>query len=210
MIISFDGPAGSGKSTIAKLVANELNFYHFNSGSVFRAITAYLLNNNQDISTLRNANIQVEFIDNVQHVFVNNVDYTPILRDNNISVNVAKFASLKEVQLSAQKIMKEFCSNNNVVIDGRGLGNEVLPNAEYKFYLDCSVEERARRRFLEEQNKGGDVSFEEIKNQIIARDKLDSERAIAPLAIPEGAIVIDSTNLTIDEVKQKILKFIKI
>lgn len=210
MIISFDGPAGSGKSTIAELVANELNFYHFNSGSVFRAITAYLLNNNHDISTLKNANIQVEFINNVQHVFISSVDYTPILRDNNISVNVAKFASLDEVQVYAQKIIKEFCLHNNVVIDGRGLGNEVLPNAEYKFYLDCSVEERARRRFLEEQTKGTNISFEEIKNQLIVRDKLDSERAIAPLVIPKDAIIIDSTNLTIDEVKQKILKIIKI
>lgn len=210
MIISFDGPAGSGKSTIAELVANELNFYHFNSGSVFRAITAHILNNNHDISTLKNANIQVEFINNVQHVSINEIDYTPILRDNNISVNVAKFSAFKEVQLLAQKIIKEFCLNNNVVIDGRGLGNEVLPNAEYKFYLDCSVEERARRRFLEEQNKGSNISLDEIKNQLIVRDKLDRERTIAPLIIPKDAIIIDSTHLTIDEVKQKILKIIKI
>lgn len=210
MIISFDGPAGSGKSTIAEIVAQKLKFHHFNSGAIFRAITAYLLKNNQEISLLKTIEIKVKFINNVQHVFVNDEDFTPILRDNTISVNVAKFSALEDVQLSAQKVMKNFCLNNNVVIDGRGLGNEVLPNAEYKFYLDCSIEERARRRFLEEKEKGNNVSLDEIKNQLTVRDKLDRERTIAPLTIPKGAIIIDSTNLTIDEIVKKILKFIKI
>lgn len=209
MIISFDGPAGSGKSTIAEIVAQKLKFHHFNSGSIFRAITAYLLKNNQEISLLKTIEIKVKFINNAQHVFVNDEDFTPILRDNTISVNVAKFSALEDVQLSAQKVMKNFCLNNNVVIDGRGLGNEVLPNAEYKFYLDCSIEERARRRFLEEKEKGNNVSLDEIKNQLTVRDKLDRERTIAPLTIPKGAIIIDSTNLTIDEIVEKILKFIK-
>ena len=210
MIISFDGPAGSGKSTVAQLVAQHLSFIHFNSGSVFRAITAFMLENNSDIEKLDDIDIKVEIVDNNQLVYVNNIDYTPILRNNEISKNVAQFSALPEVQFKAQKIMKEFCSSHNVVIDGRGLGNEVLPNAEYKFYLDCSVKVRARRRFLEEQQKGTNITIEEVEKQIDIRDKLDRERNIAPLVIPKNAIIIDSSNLTIDEVTEKVLSFIKI
>ena len=210
MIISFDGPAGSGKSTVAKLVAENLGFIHFNSGSVFRAITAFLLENNEDIEKLYSADIKVKIKNNNQLVFVNNVDYTPILRNLEISKNVATYSAIPEVQYTAQKIIKDFCSSHNVVIDGRGLGNEVLPNAEYKFYLDCSVKERARRRFLEEKQKGSNITLQEIESQIEVRDKLDRERDIAPLVIPENATIIDSSNLTINEVVDKILSFINI
>ena len=210
MIISFDGPAGSGKSTVAKLVAQNLGFIHFNSGSIFRAITAFMIENNHDLEKLKHANINVVIKDNSQSVFVNNTDYTPILRNNEISKNVAQISTLPEVQFSAQKIMKDFCNKHNVVIDGRGLGNAVLPNAEYKFYLDCSVKERAKRRFLEEQQKGSNITVQEIEKQLKIRDKLDRERDVAPLVIPKNAIIIDSSKLTIDEVVHKILSFIKI
>ena len=208
MIITFDGPAGSGKSTIAKEVANHLGFVHFNSGSIFRAITAFMLEN-KNIDLLTQADIKVEIKDNTQYVLINNVDYTPILRNIEISKNVAEISTIPEVQFTAQKIIKEFSLSNNIVIDGRGLGNEVLKNAEYKFYLDCSVKERARRRFLEEKQKGTNITVEEIEKQIEIRDKLDRERDIAPLAIPENAVIIDSSNLTIEEVIKKVLSFIK-
>lgn len=210
MIISFDGPAGSGKSTVAKLVAQSLGFIHFNSGSIFRAITAFMIENNHDLEKLKNANINVEIKGNSQFVFVNNSDYTPILRNNEISKNVAQISALPEVQFAAQKIVKDFCNKHNVVIDGRGLGNEVLPNADYKFYLDCSVKERAKRRFLEEQQKGSNITVQEIENQLKIRDKLDRERDVAPLVIPENAIIIDSSKLTIDEVVHKVLSFVQI
>lgn len=210
MIITFDGPAGSGKSTIAKAVAKHLGYFHFNSGSIFRAITAFMLENNNNIEKLKNASIKVKIENNNQLVYINNVDYTLILRNNEISKNVAQVSTIPEVQIVAQKIIKEFCSTHNVVIDGRGLGNEVLPNAEYKFYLDCSVQERAKRRFLEEKQKGTNITIKEIESQIKIRDKLDRERNIAPLAIPENAIIIDSSKLTINEVVDKVLSFIKI
>lgn len=210
MIITFDGPAGSGKSTIAKEVANRLGFIHFNSGSIFRAITAFMLENNKDLNLLKQADIKVEIINNVQYVFINNVDYTPILRNIEISKKVAEISTISEVQYTAQKIIKEFSLSNNIVIDGRGLGNEVLKHAEYKFYLDCSVKVRAKRRFLDEIRKGTNTTIEEIEAQLELRDKLDKERDIAPLAIPENAIIIDSSNLTIEEVTEKVLSFIKI
>lgn len=210
MIISIDGPAGSGKSTIAKLLAKRLSFIHFNSGSIFRAITAYLLENNKNVDLLKNINVKVKIEDNNQYVFVNDIDYTPILRNNEISTNVAEISTIPEVQFSAQKIVKEFCSTHNVVIDGRGLGNEVLKDAEFKFYLDCSVHVRAQRRFLEEQLKGTKITLPEIENQLKIRDKLDKEREIAPLVVPENAIVIDSTNLSIEEIVNLMLSYIKI
>ena len=210
MIISIDGPAGSGKSTIAKLLAKRLSFIHFNSGSIFRAITAYLLENNKNVDLLKNINVKVKIEDNNQYVFVNDIDYTPILRNNEISTNVAEISTIPEVQFSAQKIVKEFCSTHNVVIDGRGLGNEVLKDAEFKFYLDCSVHVRAQRRFLEEQLKGTKITLPEIENQLKIRDKLDNEREIAPLVVPENAIVIDSTNLSIEEIVNLMLSYIKI
>jgi len=210
MIITFDGPAGSGKSTIAKAVAKRLGFVHFNSGSIFRAITAFMLENNRDITLLKKANVKVKIKDNKQFVFVNNVDYTPVLRNIEISKNVAVISTIPEVQYAAHKIIKEFSQSNNIVIDGRGLGNEVLKNAKYKFYLDCSVKVRAKRRFLEELSKGTKITIEQIEKQLELRDKLDRERNIAPLAIPDNAIVIDSSNLTIEEVTEKVLSFIKI
>ena len=209
MIITFDGPAGSGKSTIAKAVAERLGFVHFNSGSIFRAITAFMLENNKNLNLLNNAEVKVKIKNNNQLVFINNIDYTPVLRNIEISNNVAKIATYPEVQFTAQKIIKEFANSNNIVIDGRGLGNEILKHAEYKFYLDCSVKVRAKRRFLEEVNKDTNVTVEEIEKQLEIRDKLDKEREIAPLAIPENAIIIDSSNLTIDEVTEKVLSFIK-
>ena len=210
MIISFDGPAGSGKSTVADLVAKHLGFIHFNSGSIFRAITAYLIENNFNTEKLVDANIEVKIQDNNQYVFINNVDYTPILRNNEISKKVAEVSALPIVQFTAQKIQKEFSLTHNVVIEGRGIGSEVLPNAEYKFYLDCSIKERAKRRFLEEQNKNPNITLKEIEAQLEVRDKLDKERDIAPLIVPENAIIIDSSKLTIEEVVEKVLSFIKI
>jgi len=210
MIITFDGPAGSGKSTIAKEVAIRLGFVHFNSGSIFRAITVFLLENNKNLNLLNQAKVKVEIRNNSQYVYINNIDYTPILRNIEISKNVAEISTIPEVQYSAQKIIKEFSLSNNIVIDGRGLGNEVLKNAEYKFYLDCSIKERARRRFLEEKQKGTKITIEEIETQLKLRDKLDKERDIAPLTIPNNAIIIDSSNLTIEEVIDKVLSFIKI
>jgi len=209
MIITFDGPAGSGKSTVAKLVAKHLGFIHFNSGSIFRAITAFMLENNKNVYLLKNIDVKVKIENNSQFVFVNNIDYTPILRNNEISTNVAEISAIPEVQFTAQKIVKEFCSTHDVVIDGRGLGNEVLKKAEFKFYLDCSVKIRAKRRFLEEQQKGTNITLSEIENQLQIRDKLDKEREIAPLLVPENAIIIDSSNLTIEEVVDKILKYVK-
>lgn len=216
MIITIDGPAGSGKSTVADILAEKLGFTHFNSGSVFRGITAYLLDINFNISSITetspipNFNLKVELNNGIQHVFVNNKDYTSVLRNNNISATVPFVSLNQNVQHIAQQCLKEFCALHNVVIEGRGLGNEVLVNAEYKIYLDCSIKERAKRRFNEEKLKNSSITLQEIEKQIEQRDLLDRTRTVAPLVIPKNAFVVDSSNLTINQVVETILSHIKL
>ena len=211
MIITIDGPAGSGKSTVANILADKLGFIHFNSGALFRGVTAFLHNNEFDIesikvnSTIPEFNLEVKMIDDVQHVFVNNVDYTPVLRNNTISTLVAFVALNKNVRNKIDACQRKFCKENNIVVEGRDLGSYVFPDAEIKFYLDCSVEERARRRFFEEQSKNSSISMEEIKEQIIERDNMDKSREIAPLVVPKNAIIVDSSNMTIDEVVETLI-----
>lgn len=215
MIITIDGPAGSGKSTVAKLVAENLNFIHFNSGLLYRAITCYFINKNLNISKIddfdfRQIVLKVEMINNEQHVFINNHDYTSQLRTKQVNEVVAIVSLSKKVQLICQKCIKDFCSTNSVVIEGRGVGSFVLPNAEYKFYLDCSLKERAKRRFLEQKEKNPKITIEEVEKQIEKRDYLDKTREIAPLIVPENAIIINSTNLSPDKIVNKMLKNITI
>ncbi len=210
MIISIDGPAGSGKSTVARQLADKLNFVHFNSGSLYRGITAYILRNNININNIDNIdlNLETKFIDNKQKVIVNNLDLTYNLRDNDVSILTPKISIIPKVRTIVGNCQKEFCSKNNVVIDGRDIGSFVFPNAKYKFYLDCAVSERAKRRYNEEIKKNSDITLEEIETQLIQRDKTDKAKKIAPLCIPKDAIIIDSTFLTIDQVVDKMLSFI--
>lgn len=206
MIITIDGPAGSGKSTVADILANNLGFIHFNSGALYRGITAFLYENNFDIegmttfSPIPKFEIEAKMIDNNQHVFVNNKDYTPLLRENYISTLVAYIGANKNCRTKIDECQKRFCSQNNVVMEGRDLGSFVFPDADFKFYLDCSIKERAKRRFLEEKAKNSTISLSEIEKQIEERDYLDKTRPIAPLVVPNNAIIIDSTNMTINQV----------
>ena len=215
MIITIDGPAGSGKSTTADVLAEKLGFLHFNSGSLYRGITAHLLNNNFDFNSLKELTqvpdflLNVKMIEGTQHVFVNNIDYSPILRDNEISTLVALVAANRFCRNKVDECQKEFCSQCNVVTEGRDLGSFVFPNADFKFYLDCSVEERARRRFNEEKAKNSHLTLEDIKNQIIERDNIDKNRTYAPLVIPQNSIIIDSTHMTVEEVVNTMIKIIK-
>ena len=216
MIITIDGPAGSGKSTVADILAQKLGFIHFNSGALYRGITAHLNNQGFDIENLtKNTSLpplvlEIKMIDNIQHVLVNNIDYTSVLRNNAISILVGFVAANKFCRTIIDECQRSFCAKNNVVLEGRDVGSHVFPNADVKFYLDCSIKERAKRRFKEEQAKNSNITLEEIEKQIEERDHLDKTREIAPLIVPENAIVIDSTNLTIEQVVKSLLKNIKL
>lgn len=215
MIISIDGPAGSGKSTIADILAEKLGFIHLNSGSLYRAITAYAIKNNISIDEttadlLSKLKLEAKFENNIQHTFVENEDYTPYLRDNEVSKLSAMIGKLSPVRASVDACQRAFASEHNVVIEGRDIGSFVFPNAEFKFYLDCDVKERAKRRFKEEQLKGTNVTLKAIETQLIERDKQDKERKVAPLVVPKGAIIIDSSKLSIEQVANKMLSHIKL
>lgn len=216
MIITIDGPAGSGKSTVADILAEKLGFIHFNSGALFRGATAYLVEQNFNIdsitikSPLPKLNISAEIINDTQHVFVNGKDYTSVLRNNTISKLVPLVALNVNCRNAVDSCQKEFCLNHNIVIEGRDVGSFVFPNAEFKFYLDCSIKERARRRYNEEKVKNPDITLAQIEKEIEKRDFLDKTREIAPLIIPDGAIIVDSSTLSADQVANKMLAYIKL
>lgn len=215
MIISIDGPAGSGKSTVAKVLADKLKFVHFNSGSLYRGITAYLNSINFDFNTISLEtpifyfDLKVEFINGEQNVFVNNTNQTKMLRDNSISTLTPIVSTNKSIRVIVDNCQREFCSLNNCIIDGRDIGSHVFPNAEHKFYLDCSVRVRAERRYLEVKEKNKDITLNDIEKQLIERDLIDKTKKIAPLVVPKNAIVIDSSHLSIDEVVNLMCSHIK-
>lgn len=215
MIISIDGPAGSGKSTVAELLAKKLGFLHFNSGLLYRAVASHFLKIDYDFSKIStyseipNFKINVKIIDNTQHVFINDEDLTNFLTDNNVSIHAPIISVNKKVREKIDACQKKFVSKNDVVIDGRDIGSFVFPNAEYKFYLDCDLHERAKRRFKDEVKKNPNITLKEIEQQLDERDKIDKSKKIAPLIIPNGATIIDSTNMTIVQVVDTIARAIK-
>ncbi len=214
MIITIDGPAGSGKSTVAKMLSKKLGFVHFNSGSIFRAVTVYLKHIDFDFASLtddspiKKLNIEAEFKKGEMFVRVNGLDCTPNLRDNEISLLTPTVSTNKHIRSMIDNFQRKFAKTNNLVIDGRDIGSHVFPNADVKFYLDCSLEERARRRFNEEKQKNSKITLDEIKSQIRARDKIDRHKKYAPLVVPEGAKRINSSHMTAEEVCNKMFDMI--
>ncbi len=190
MIISIDGPAGSGKSTVAEVLSKELGFIHFNSGSLYRAVAVYLtsLNTNfnkfNEKTKIPDLNFKVKFVENNMWVFINNFNCTNHLRDNNISIIAPKVSTNVYVREIIDDFQRKFAKRNNVVIDGRDIGSHVFPNADYKFYLDCNVNVRAKRRLNEELKKGSNITLKEVIAQIKERDRIDKNKPYAPLVVP--------------------------
>lgn len=204
-IIALDGPSGSGKSTIANLLANKLKISYLNTGSMYRALTLYFLENkikksdNIDIKILKKISIDI----NEDKVFLNGKDVSQEIRDKEVTENVSWVSSIPIVREYLVEMQRNISKNKSIILDGRDIGTVVFPDAKYKFYLDASSFVRAKRRF--EQNEI-DKSFEEIKKDIEKRDYLDSHREISPLKKAEDAIEIDSSDLTIDQTIEKILE----
>lgn len=216
MQIAIDGPAGAGKSTVAKKVANELNYLYIDTGAMFRALTYEALRLNVDVNDGKQLSqllkdLEIEFIpnENGQRVLVNDTDVTEEIRSQKVTNNVAAVAMHKEVRAEMLTRQRQLASKGSVVMDGRDIGTCVLRDAQLKIFLTASAEERARRRHQELIMKGIHTDINQLKKEIEERDKRDSEREIAPLKKAEDAIEIDSTHLTIDEVVQKILALVK-
>ncbi|MFQ6751952.1 MAG: (d)CMP kinase [Clostridia bacterium] len=216
MIITIDGPAGSGKSTVAKLISKKLGIIHFDSGAIFRGATAYLIDSNYDISSITtdsdipDLKIDMSIIDNVVNISINNLDVTARLRNIDVSNNVAKVAVNKNIRRIIDEFQRSFAVGKDIIVDGRDTGSHVYPNADYKFYLDCDEKVRANRRYQEELSKNLSVNYESILEEIKKRDHLDKTREVAPLVVPENAIIIDTSFLTIPEVMENICNHINL
>ncbi|HOK40338.1 MAG TPA: (d)CMP kinase [bacterium] len=216
MKIAIDGPAGAGKSTVAKILAEKLNFIYIDTGAMYRAVTYVLLKKNIPFTNLEKIKEELDKIEikliiekNNKKIICNNEDVTEKIREPIISNNVSEVSAIKIVREKLVQLQRELAKNNNVIMDGRDIGTVVLPDSEYKFYLDASAEERAKRRYKELLEKRKDINYNEISASINERDKKDSTRNLSPLKKADDAIYIDTTNLTINEVVEEILSYVK-
>lgn len=206
--IAIDGPAGAGKSTIAKAVAKDLGIIYLDTGAMYRA-TAYLaIQNGIDVKDeekvsemLKDLKMDVKYDENgVQHIFVNGIDATPHLREHYMSKAASDISALPCVRYKMVDLQRDFASKNDVVLDGRDIGTFVLPNANCKFYLTASAEERAKRRLKDLQEKGENVDYDTLLKDIIQRDYNDSHREVAPLKQAEDADFVDTTQMSVEDV----------
>ena len=202
-VITIDGPAGAGKSTIAKIAAAKLGFTYIDTGAMYRAITYKVLKNGCDLADsakiIALAGRSEIRLDNGK-IFLDGEDVSEKIRTRQVTNKTSIIAAMGEVRKILRDKQRSFAKIQNLVMEGRDIGSVVFPDAEYKFYLDASISERARRRYAELRAKGSDVKMEEIVKDINERDNLDLNRGLCPLVIPKGAYVIDSTNKTIEEV----------
>lgn len=213
LVIAVDGPAGAGKSTIAKLIADKLNINYIDTGAMYRAITYKCLQNNIDINNEKEVisiakDCEIDFKDN--NIYLNGEILKDEIRTMEVSNNVSNVAKIKEVRYLMVDVQRNIGKINSVILDGRDIGSYVFPNADYKFFLVATPEERGKRRYKELINKGYDVNLEEIINDIIKRDEIDSNREFAPLVKADDAIEIDTTGKSINEVVQSVLSKINI
>ena len=207
-IITIDGPSGAGKSTVAKLIADKLGFKYLDTGAMYRAVTLYMIENQVDIkneeeviNALNKLNIG---FDSNYRIYLDSQDITEDIRKEKVVKFVSEVSAISSVRRKMVDLQRDIAKEGNYILDGRDAGSVVFPNADYKFYLDASLEERAKRRYKEELSKEVNISFEAVKESIKKRDKYDSNRKDSPLVVPENAIIIDTTNMTIDEVAEEI------
>ena len=207
MIIAIDGPAGSGKSTIAKLIAENLGLVYLDTGAMYRLVTLKALNEGilgdfEKIKKMLN-NLNIDIKEN--GFYLDNVDVSDEIRKPIVSENVSDIAAIREVREKMVDLQRKFSESKNVILDGRDIGTVVFPNADVKIFLVADAKERANRRYKELVKKGENVKIEEIYENILKRDEIDSTRKESPLKKAEDAIEVDTTSKNIEEVKNEIL-----
>ena len=211
-IIAIDGPAGSGKGTVTKLLAQKLNFLTMDTGALYRCVTLYLLRNNVNIENeelvkekLNEIEIDLKEINNIQNFFLNGENVSKEIREKCVDDLVSQVSHVPCVRTAMVELQRKLADGKNIVMEGRDIGTNVFPNANVKIYLDATAEERARRRFEQNKQNGiSNISYDEILENVKFRDNNDKTSSIAPLKKADDAIVIDSTNMKIDEVVEKI------
>jgi cytidylate kinase len=215
--IAIDGPAGSGKSTIAKMISKNLGIIYVDTGAMYRAIALYfvreninLLDTSYIISNLHFVNVTLKYIDSKQYVFLNDEDVSDKIRTVEVSNAVSDVAKIPEVRTKLVSIQRNLANNNSIVMDGRDIGTNVLPNATLKIFLIADIDERVKRRSIDFLNSGETIDIKQIKADMLKRDYQDSHREASPLKKANDAIEIDTTALTIEEVCKKILSHLNI
>lgn len=214
--IAIDGPAGAGKSTIAKMAAKKLDFIYVDTGAMYRAMALYFLRREIDAKdekkiaeACEHINVTIAYQEGEQQVLLNGENVNAFIRTEEVSMmtsNTSKYPAVREKLLYLQR---ELAAANNVIMDGRDIGTCVLPDAELKIYLTASASERAKRRYLEQKERGVESDFAQIERDIIARDEQDMNREIAPLKQAEDAIYLDTSDMTIEEVVTKIVSLVQ-
>ncbi len=211
-VIAIDGPAGAGKSTVAKIVAEKLGYTYIDTGAMYRGVAWKTLRDDKDapdeaiLRAVHDIDVRLACTESGTRVTVDGTDVTTEIRTPEVTHIVSRVAALGPVREKMVELQRAMAADGAVVMDGRDIGTNVLPNADVKIFLTASVEERARRRYDEMVAKGYAVNFDALKDEIASRDKQDSERAISPLRQAEDAVLLDSTALTIDEVVARILE----
>jgi cytidylate kinase len=210
--IAIDGPAGAGKSTIAKMVSKELGYIYVDTGALYRTIALYITENDiadEDIeASLGKAQVSLKFIDGAQRVFLGDRDVSDLIRTPEISMAASRTSAIPAVRAYLFETQQKIARENNIIMDGRDIGTVVLPNADVKIYLTASAEERANRRFKELSEKPDCPTYQEILDDIIKRDYQDMHREIAPLKQAEDAVLVDTTELNLEESAAAIIKII--
>ena len=214
--IAIDGPAGAGKSSISKVVANELGYLYIDTGAMYRGVTWAVLDSNVDVNNQKDVEALLPSLDltleptaSACKVFVKGQDVTDLIRQQQINENVSTIASYKGVREYLVERQQAMAAVGGVILDGRDIGSVVLPKAELKIYLTASVDARAKRRWLEVQGTSNEQSLEDIKKNVESRDEMDKNRDESPLVCVEDAIVVDSSNMTFDETVEHILHLVQ-
>lgn len=212
--VAIDGPAGAGKSTIAKLVAKEKGYIYVDTGAMYRGLAIHFLNRGIDpedreavAEACRDAEVTIGYEDGVQQIYLNGENVTSLLRAEETGNMASKTSAIPEVREKLLELQRSLAREKDVIMDGRDIGTNILPNADVKIYLTASVETRARRRYDELQEKGEDCSLEEISRDIRERDERDMTREIAPLKKADDAVLVDSSDMTIQQVVDEICRY---
>ena len=210
--IAIDGPAGAGKSSVAKLVSKKLGYIYVDTGALYRTVGLYSIRkgiDTKDAGTLKDIEVKLGFVDGAQHVFLNGEDVSEAIRTPEASMGASNVSAIPAVRTFLFDLQRDIAKNNNCIMDGRDIGTVVLPDAQIKLFLTASPEARAQRRYKELIEKGEKVDFQDVLDDINKRDYQDSHREIAPLKQAEDAVLVDNSGCNLEEGAELLLSIIK-
>lgn len=212
LVVAMDGPAGAGKSTVARLVAQKLKYTYIDTGAMYRAVAWKVLQqtkppvaNEKILSALQGFSVRLQYVNGKMKIWVDDQDVSEAIRTPEVTALVSQVAKVGEVREKMVVLQQKMAVGGGVVMDGRDICTHVLPNADVKIFLTASIEERARRRWKQMQNKGYQIDLRQLQKEIADRDKADSEREISPLVQAKDAVLLDTTSLTVDEAVQAVI-----